>query len=86
MSDIWNHKYENWSENQADKYYSELLSTCQELAENQNMGRNYDDIDAETFGILSGQHIIFYIILSDCEIEIVRFLHSKMELKNRIQE
>ena len=45
LSNIWNHTYETWSENQADKYYFELLSDCQELAENQNMGRNYDDID-----------------------------------------
>ena len=86
LSNIWNHTYETWSENQADKYYFELLSDCQELAENQNMGRNYDDIDENTFGFLSGQHIIFYDILNENEIEVVRILHSKMDLKNRIRE
>jgi toxin ParE1/3/4 len=86
LSKIWNHTYETWSENQADKYYFELLSDCQALAENQNMGRNYDDIDENTFGFLSGQHILFYDILNENEIQIVRILHSKMDLKNRIRE
>jgi toxin ParE1/3/4 len=86
LTSIWNPTYEIWSEKQADKYYFELLSDCQDLAKNQNMGRNYADIDETIFGFLSGQHIIFYDILNENEIEVVRILDSKMDLKNRIQE
>ncbi len=86
LSIIWDYTYEVWSENQADKYYFELLEDCKELAENQSLGKNYDEINQEIFGYKSGQHIIFYRILSENEIEITRFLHSRMDLKNRIQE
>ncbi len=84
LSKIWDYTYEVWSENQADKYYYELLQDCQELSENQNLGRNYIEIDIGIYGYKSGQHIIFYRKLNELEIEIVRFLHSRMDLKNRI--
>ena len=86
LSKIWDYTYEVWSENQADKYYYELLEHCQELSENQSLGRNYIEIDLEIYGYKSGQHIIFYRTLNETEIEIVRFLHSRMDLKNRIEE
>ena len=84
LSKIWDYTYEVWSESQADKYYYELLKDCQELSENQTLGRNY--VEIEVYGHKSGQHIIFYRILNNQEIEIVRFLHSRMDLKIRIQE
>jgi toxin ParE1/3/4 len=86
LTKIWYYTYEVWSENQADNYYYELLEACQTLAENQDFGKNYDEVNLEIFGYKSGQHIIFYRKLSDKEIEITRFLHSRMDLKNRIQE
>jgi toxin ParE1/3/4 len=86
LSKIWDYTYEFWSENQADKYYFELLDDCQVLAEKQNLGINYIDIDNDIFGYKSGQHIIFFRIFSENEIEITRFLHSRMDLKSRIHE
>ncbi len=86
LSAIWNYTYEIWSENQADKYYFDLLESCEKLAANRSLGINYTEIDLEIYGYKSGQHIIFYRILNEKEIEIVRFLHSRMELKNRIQD
>lgn len=86
LSKIWEYTYEVWSEHQADKYYFELLVDCQELAENQNLGKNYDEINKEIFGYKSGQHLIFYRIIDTNAIEITRILHSRMDLKNRIRE
>jgi len=86
LSIIWDYTYEVWSENQADKYYFGLLDDCEELAKNQNLGKNYDDIIEEIFGYKSGQHIIFYRKLPENDIEITRFLHSRMDLKSKIKE
>lgn len=86
LTKIWDYTYEVWSENQADKYYFELLEDCQVLAENQNFGKPYHEISKEIFGYKSGQHIIFFRILSVSKIEITRILHSRMDLKNRIEE
>jgi toxin ParE1/3/4 len=86
LSKIWDYTFEVWSENQADKYYIELIKDCQVLAENQNLAKNYTEINDDIYGYKSGQHIIFFRIISKNEIEITRFLHSRMDLKNRIQE
>jgi toxin ParE1/3/4 len=86
LSKIWEYTYEVWSENQADKYYYEILNDCQELSENKALGKNYGEIEKEVFGFKSWQHIVFYRILNANEIEITRILHSRMDLKNRIQE
>lgn len=86
LSEIWNYTFEEWSESQADKYYFQLLSDCKELAKNQNLGKNYSEISKEIFGYKSGRHIIFYRKIDKETIEITRFLHSQMDLKNRIQD
>ena len=84
LSKIWEYTFEVWSQDQADRYYYDLLSDCQTLAENQFAGRNYIEIKKEIFGFKSGQHIIFYNITNEYEIEIIRFLHSKMDLITKI--
>jgi toxin ParE1/3/4 len=56
------------------------------LAENQSLAKNYTEINDAIYGYKSGQHIIFFRIISENEIEITRFLHSRMDLKNKIQE
>ena len=86
LSKIWDYTYEVWSENQADKYYFLLLDYCKELSENPLLGKNYDEISNELFGFKASHHIIFYRNLKGNKIEIVRILHSRMDLKNRIQE
>lgn len=86
LSEIWDYTFETWSEKQADNYYYDLLDDCKALAENQNLGRIYSEISDEILGYKSGQHIIFYRKISKNEIEITRFLHARMDLKNRISE
>jgi toxin ParE1/3/4 len=39
LSEIWEYTFDVWSEDQADKYYEFLLSTCQELAHNPEKGK-----------------------------------------------
>ena len=60
LSKIWDYPYEVWFENQANKYYFELLEDCKVLTENQNLGKNYIEIDKDIFGYKSGQHIILF--------------------------
>ena len=86
LSNIWNYSFEVWSEFQADKYYYMLLDYCQELADEKVSGKNYEEISKDVFGLRVGQHIIFYRKIKNNKIEIARILHSRMDLKNRIQE
>ncbi|MCG2793201.1 MAG: type II toxin-antitoxin system RelE/ParE family toxin [Weeksellaceae bacterium] len=68
LSNIWDYTYEVWSETQADKYYFELLEACRILTKDPNLGKNYTEIDKDVFGYNSGQHIIFFRIMSENEI------------------
>lgn len=86
LTKIYEYTYEFWSENQADKYYEELIESCQLLAENPNIGKNYAEIDSEYYGFLANKYIIFYRILNQLEIEIERILGAEMDLKKRIKE
>lgn len=86
LSKIYDYTFEFWSENQADKYYEELINFCQLLTENPMIGRSYSEVNSELYGFLANQHIIFYRILIKDEIEITRILGAEMDLKNRIKE
>lgn len=83
LSEIWDYTIETWSEMQAEKHYDLLLTSCADLANNPELGKNYDIITKGIFGFKSGEHIIFYIIISKNEIEIARILYGMMDLKSR---
>ncbi len=86
LSKIWDYTFEVWSENQADKYYEMLISSCQEIADNPLLGKNYDEITQNLFGMRTNRHIIFYRTLNESYVEITRILHERMDLKKRISE
>lgn len=84
LTQIWTYSYDVWSESQADKYYFDLIKDCQNLAQNQLLGKNYNQIKEMLLGYPSGQHLIFYRVLDKDKIEIIRILHGKIDFKNRI--
>ena len=86
LNNIWLYTFEEWSERQADKYYATLEFTCMQIGENPQLGREYEGINSNLLGLRTGKHIIFYQIISKDEIEIIRILHERMDLKNRLSE
>lgn len=84
LTDIWDYTVETWSENQSEHYYLLLMDSCKELAEKPARGKSYETVDKNVFGYKTGQHVIFYRILSENEIEIARILHGMMDLKSKI--
>ncbi len=84
LNEIWEYSTEIWSENQADKYYNLLMGWCYALAENPSLGKLYDIISLGVLGYKSGEHLIFYRIVSENEIEIIRILHGMMDLKSKV--
>lgn len=82
LNDIWNYTFEKWSEKQADKYYATIKLACRGIGENPEIGNEYSGISTNLLGLKSGKHIIFYHLISDNEIEVIRILHERMDLKN----
>ncbi|MFK7952852.1 MAG: type II toxin-antitoxin system RelE/ParE family toxin [Ekhidna sp.] len=86
LSKIWNYTFEVWSESQADKYFDSLIANCQEIADNPDLGKNYEGISNQLLGLKTNRHIILYRILEKDYVEITRILHERMDLKKRIIE
>jgi len=86
LSKIWDYTFEEWSEYQADKYYQMLIDNFNEISQNHDLGKNYEDIASTLFGFKAGKHIIFYRRINSTEIEITRILHEMMDLKRKIKE
>jgi toxin ParE1/3/4 len=84
LSDIWIYSYDTWSEKQADKYYDLLLETFRLIAKNPYIGKNYDDVKKGVLGLKAGEHVVFYVIISNSEVEIIRILHGMMDLKRKL--
>ncbi|MCA1763386.1 MAG: type II toxin-antitoxin system RelE/ParE family toxin [Cryomorphaceae bacterium] len=81
LNDIWDYTFEKWLENQADKYYAAIKFSCKAIGEYPDLGKEYFHISQNLLGLKSGNHIIFYHLISDDEIEVIRILHERMDLK-----
>ncbi|MBU2952023.1 type II toxin-antitoxin system RelE/ParE family toxin [Tamlana agarivorans] len=86
LNSIWEYTFEKWSEKQADKYYATVKMACNGIGNNPDIGKEYYEINNNLLGLKFGKHIIFYQQMSNDRIEIIRILHERMDLKNRISE
>lgn len=86
FNDIWNYTLEKWSEKLADKYYRMLIDNFKWIARNTDLGKSYSAVMDNILGFKVGRHIIFYRVIHDNNIEIIRIPHEQMDLKNRIKE
>ena len=85
LTSIWEYTFSEWSENQADEYYEMLISTCNRLLYPSIISsRSYNEITDGLLGIKAGHHLIFYDILSNDDIMIIRILHEKMDIKRHL--
>lgn len=84
LSDIWEYTSETWSENQADKYYQAIKSACLDISNEPNLGKPYDKISPQVLGYSINKHIIFYHRITAEEIEVIRILHERMDLKRHL--
>jgi toxin ParE1/3/4 len=86
LNSIWTYTYDEWSEKQADKYYASLEFACLQIGENPELGKEYEEIKSNLLGLRTGKHIIFYQVVNDQQIEIIRILHERMDLIKRLNE
>ena len=86
LTGIWEYTIEKWSEQQADKYFNLLLDSCRDIANTPELGKNYDGITKDLYGLKTNRHIVFYRKRINQPIEITRILHERMDLKNRLSE
>lgn len=77
---IWEYTPITWSEEQAIKYYNQIYSEIQKLAESPiYLGKTYNHIRNGLMGLKVAHHIIFYRRRKDNDVMIVRVLHERMD-------
>ncbi len=87
LSGIWSYTANMWSEKQADQYYDMIITSCRKIAANPSLfGRQYKEIAETLYGFKANKHIVFYMVTDEGDIEVVRILHERMDLRNRIGE
>ena len=83
---IWLYTFENWSLVQADRYYNLILDEIEFISENFESGKSVDYIKKGYRASIVKSHIIFYKKSRRNIVEIIRVLHQKMDIENRIDK
>lgn len=86
IEDIWLYTYENWSPEQADRYFNLIIDEIEYLAKYPESGKDCSEIRKGYFRSRIKSHFIFYKINRKKEgIEIIRILHERMDIKSRLE-
>jgi len=84
LDEIWLYTFNNWSAEQADRYYNLILDEIEFIAQNNYSGKSRDYIKEGYFSATIKSHIIFYRISEDKLIEVIRILHQMIDLESNL--
>ena len=76
LEEIWIYTYQNWSVVQADRYYNLIIDEIEFLSSNPLSGRSMDYIKEGYRVSKVKSHLVFYKIITNEAIEIIRILHQ----------
>ncbi|WP_136467330.1 type II toxin-antitoxin system RelE/ParE family toxin [Flagellimonas onchidii] len=87
IENIWLYTYENWSLEQADRYFNLIIDEIEYLAKNPESGKDYSQVRQGYSRSRIKSHFIFYKINRNKEeIEIIRILHQRMDIESQLNE
>jgi toxin ParE1/3/4 len=86
LNTIWIYTAENWSVAQANRYYNLIIDEIEFVAENFETTKDFGSIRKDYRYSKVKSHMIFCKLLENKEMEVVRILHEKMDIKNRITD
>ena len=81
LLEIGRYTQERWGREQRDRYLT-ILDTCfKQIASNPLLGKDCSDIRKGYRKLSVGSHVIYYHRTNTGTIEIVRVLHSRMDME-----
>jgi toxin ParE1/3/4 len=86
INNIWIYTAENWSVEQADRYYNLIYDEIEYIVINFEMARDFGKIRKSYRYSKVKSHLIFFKKDKNNEIEVVRVLHERMDIENRLAE
>jgi len=84
MLSIGRYTRKQWGKMQQGRYLIQLDAAFHDLADNPQIGRVCNDIREGYFKLGVGKHLIFYRLKGEDQIEIVRILHSRMDIEQHL--
>ena len=86
INNIWIYTAENWSVEQADRYYNLIFDEIEYIVHNLDMARDFGKIRKSYRYSKVKSHLIFFKKDKTNKIEVVRVLHERMDIENRLTE
>lgn len=86
INNIWIYTAENWPVEQADRYYNLIIDEIEYIVDNLDMARDFGKIRRSYRYSKVKSHLIFFKKDKTNEIEVVRVLHERMDIENRLAE
>jgi len=85
LEEIWIFTNQKWSVEQADRYYNLIIDEIEFLSSNPLSGQSMDHIKDGFRVSKVKSHLVFYKIINNETIEIIRVLHQRMDVKSRMK-
>lgn len=85
LEEIWRYTVEKWSAEQADRYYNLIFDEINYICKNSDAGKSMEHVRKGYRASKVKLHLIFYKV-SDDIIEIIRILHERMDIENRLND
>ncbi|QZK90559.1 type II toxin-antitoxin system RelE/ParE family toxin [Flavobacterium sp. CHNK8] len=86
INNIWIYTAENWSVEQANRYYNLIIDEIEYIVDNFDMARDIGKIRKSYKYSKVKSHLILFKKDKTNEIEVVRVLHERMDIENRLVE
>ena len=83
LEDIWIYTLQQWSENQANTYIDDLVDAFQSIASAPLVFPSCDHIRPGYRRRNMKRHVIYYRV-TDYGVAIIRVLHDRMDVSNRL--
>ena len=84
---IWLYTFENWSLKQADRYVNLIFDEIEFIATNPQVGKDYSHVRKNYQCSKVKSHLIFYRLAEkEKVVEIIRVLHERMDIENRLSD
>ena len=85
LEEIWLYTVEKWSVEQADRYYNLIFDEINYICKNSTAGKSMEHVRKGYRASKVKSHLIFYRVLNDT-IEVIRILHERMDIENRLND
>ena len=85
LNDIWIYTFNNWSKEQADRYYDLIIGEIEFVADNYLIGKSVEQTRKNYRVTKIKSHLIFYRKAENEIVEVVRILHQRMDIKKRLK-